>query len=84
MRPVSSAIGRKVVGGISPSQDIVDGGTARQYTGNDGEQTKNHQAGHNQPVPRADFFHVTTPMSAPKNVKRVIRELALRHAQRFR
>jgi hypothetical protein len=41
-------------------------------------------AGHNQPVPRADLFHVTTPMSVPNNVKRVIRELALRHAQRFR
>jgi hypothetical protein len=50
-------------------QNVVYGRTPRQNAGDNGEQTKNHQTGHDKPIPRADFLHLTTPITAPKNAK---------------
>jgi hypothetical protein len=55
-----------------PRQDIVDGGAAREHAGDHGEQTKNHQTSHNQPVSRADLFHVTTPFIRPEAWMRLV------------
>jgi hypothetical protein len=44
-------------------ENIVDGGTARQHAGNDGEQTEHHQTGHDKPIPCAYFSHFCDPHS---------------------
>jgi hypothetical protein len=51
--------GRPGEGGLAriSTKDIIDGGAARQDASNDGEQTENHQTGHDQPIPSADFCH---------------------------
>ena len=69
-----------------PAEYIVDGRSAREHPGNDGEQTEQYETGHHQPIARPDFGYRTLCHGAsPTKIRmEAYRRAALRAGERSR